>query len=113
KKSSSFKQRRKKVSDKNTSLNEVDVDSGDAQIFEGGDAQIFEGTFEDFKGTAEVHGGTDKVNEGTDEGNESTVGANLRTEPLMKEVEDEAGPSTFQDESDEFIQDDTLIADLL
>ncbi|GJR52207.1 hypothetical protein Tco_1402728 [Tanacetum coccineum] len=31
----------------------------------------------------------------------------------MKEVEDEAGPSTFQDESDEFIQDDTLIADIL
>ncbi|GKG57081.1 hypothetical protein Tco_0582432, partial [Tanacetum coccineum] len=30
----------------------------------------------------------------------------------MKEVEDEAGPSTFQDESDEFIQDDTLIADV-
>ncbi|GKG12992.1 hypothetical protein Tco_0349952, partial [Tanacetum coccineum] len=25
-------------------------------------------------------------------------------------LEDEAGPSTFQDESDEFIQDDTLIA---
>ncbi|GJX48431.1 hypothetical protein Tco_0273621 [Tanacetum coccineum] len=147
KKSSSFKQGRKKVSDKNTGLNEVDVDSGDAQIFEG--------TFEDFEGTAEVHGGTDKVhestaevhegtskvhestaevhegtskvnegtaeviegtakvNEGTDEGNESTAGANLRTEPSMKEVEDEAGPSTFQDESDEFIQDDTLIADLL
>ncbi|GJZ58654.1 hypothetical protein Tco_0614470, partial [Tanacetum coccineum] len=58
------------------------------------------------KSTAEVHEGTDKVHE-------STAGANLSTEPLMKEVEDEAGPSTFQDESDEFIQDDTLIADLL
>ncbi|GKA12299.1 hypothetical protein Tco_0691845, partial [Tanacetum coccineum] len=85
-----------------------------------GDAQVFEGTFEDFEGTDEVHGGTDKVNEdtaevieGTDEGNESTAGANLRTELSMKEVEDEAGPSTFQDESDEFIQDDNLIADLL
>ncbi|GKF27973.1 hypothetical protein Tco_0094315 [Tanacetum coccineum] len=31
----------------------------------------------------------------------------------MKEVEDEAGPSTFQDESDEFIQKDTSIADIL
>ncbi|GJR52203.1 putative ribonuclease H-like domain-containing protein [Tanacetum coccineum] len=133
KKSSSFKQGRKKVSDKSTGLNEVDVNSGDAQVFEG--------TFEDFEGTAEVHEGTDKVhestaevhegtskvnegtaeviegtakvNEGTDEVNESTAGANLSTEPSMKEVEDEAGPSTFQDESDEFIQDDTLIADLL
>ncbi|GJT70344.1 hypothetical protein Tco_1029630 [Tanacetum coccineum] len=133
KKSSSFKQGRKKVSDKSIGLNEVDADSGDAQVFEG--------TFEDFEGTDEVHGGTDKVhestakvnegtakvnegtaeviegtakvNEGTDEGNESTAGANLSTEPSMKEVEDEAGPSTFQDESDEFIQDDTLIADLL
>ncbi|GJT57048.1 hypothetical protein Tco_0992102 [Tanacetum coccineum] len=54
-----------------------------------------------------------KVNEGTAEVNESTAGANLSTEPSMKEVEDEAGPSTFQDESDEFIQDDTLIADIL
>ncbi|GKE63121.1 hypothetical protein Tco_1513488 [Tanacetum coccineum] len=140
KKSSSFKQGRKKVSDKSTGLNEVDVNSGDAQVFEG--------TFEDFEGTAEVHEGTDKVHEGTakvnegtdkvhegtakvhegtakvnegtaeviegtDEVNESTAGANLSTEPSMKEVEDEAGPSTFQDESDEFIQDDTLIADLL
>ncbi|GKA54877.1 hypothetical protein Tco_0753826 [Tanacetum coccineum] len=140
KKSSSFKQGRKKVSDKSTGLNEVDVNSGDAQVFEG--------TFEDFEGTAEVHEGTSKVNEGTaeviegtakvnegtaeviestaeviegtakvnkgtDEVNESTAGANLSTEPSMKEVEDEAGPSTFQDESDEFIQDDTLIADLL
>ncbi|GJX79029.1 ribonuclease H-like domain-containing protein [Tanacetum coccineum] len=43
----------------------------------------------------------------------STAREELRTEPSMKEVEDEAGPSTFQDESDEFIQDDTLIADLL
>ncbi|GKG38493.1 hypothetical protein Tco_0460205, partial [Tanacetum coccineum] len=32
---------------------------------------------------------------------------------LRGEVEDEAGPSTFQDESDEFIQDDTLITDIL
>ncbi|GJV85670.1 hypothetical protein Tco_1525568 [Tanacetum coccineum] len=51
--------------------------------------------------------------EGTAEVNESTAGANLSTEPSMKEVEDEAGPSTFQDESDEFIQDDTSIADVL
>ncbi|GKE57102.1 hypothetical protein Tco_1496287 [Tanacetum coccineum] len=98
KKSSSFKQGMKKVSDGSTGLNEVDVNSGDAQLFKG--------TFENFKGTA-------KVNKGTDEVNESTDGANLSTEPSMKEVEDEAGPSTFQDESDEFIQDDTLIADLL
>ncbi|GJZ12188.1 hypothetical protein Tco_0546947, partial [Tanacetum coccineum] len=126
KKSSSFKQGRKKVSGKSTGLNEGDVNSGDAQVFEG--------TFEDFEGTAEAHEGTDKVHEGTakvnegnakviestaeviegtDEVNESTAGANLSTEPSMKEVEDKAGPSTFQDESDEFIQDDTLIADLL
>ncbi|GKE03877.1 hypothetical protein Tco_1395895, partial [Tanacetum coccineum] len=58
-----------------------------------GTAQVFEGTFEDFEGIAQV--------------NESTAGANLSTEASMKEVEDEAGPSTFQDESDEFIQDDT------
>ncbi|GKG36608.1 hypothetical protein Tco_0444286, partial [Tanacetum coccineum] len=56
--------------------------------------------------TAEVH-------ESTAEVNESTARANLSTEPSMKEVEDEDGLSTFQDESDEFIQDDTLIADLL
>ncbi|GKE58332.1 hypothetical protein Tco_1497517 [Tanacetum coccineum] len=65
------------------------------------------------EGTAEVHEGTAQVNEGTAKVNESTAGANLSTEPSMKEVEDEAGPSTFQDESDEFIQDDTLIADVL
>ncbi|GKB27840.1 hypothetical protein Tco_0867241 [Tanacetum coccineum] len=56
---------------------------------------------------------TAEVIEGTDEVYESTAGANLSTEPLMKVLEDEAGPSTFQDESDEFIQDDTLIADIL
>ncbi|GJY35341.1 hypothetical protein Tco_0420719 [Tanacetum coccineum] len=126
KKSSSFKQGRKKVSDGSTSLNEVDVNSGDAQVNEG-TAQVFEGTFEDHEGTAQVqegtaqvqegtaqvHEGTAKVNESTAKVNESTAGANLSTEPSMKEVEDEAGPSTFQDESDEFIQDDTLIADLL
>ncbi|GKC17244.1 hypothetical protein Tco_1014026 [Tanacetum coccineum] len=117
KKSSSFKQGRKKVSDVSTGLNEVDVNSGDSQVNEG-TAQVFEGTFEDFEGTAqvnegtaEVNEGTAEVNEGTAEVNESTAGANLSTEPSMKEVEDEAGPSTFQDESDEFIQDDTLIAD--
>ncbi|GJY31514.1 hypothetical protein Tco_0415009 [Tanacetum coccineum] len=71
------------------------------------------GTAEVNEGTAEVHEGTAEVNEGTAEVNESTAGANLSTEPSMKEVEDEAGPSTFQDESDEFIQDDTLIADIL
>ncbi|GKG19482.1 putative ribonuclease H-like domain-containing protein, partial [Tanacetum coccineum] len=31
----------------------------------------------------------------------------------VHEVEDEAGPSTFQDKSDEFIQDDILIANTL
>ncbi|GKA85522.1 hypothetical protein Tco_0807176, partial [Tanacetum coccineum] len=154
KKSSSFKQGRKKVSDKSTGLNEVDVNSGDAQVFEGtfkdfkgtaevhegtdklhestakviegtakvnegtakaneGTAKVIEGTAEVIKGTAKVIKGTAKVNEGTDEVNESTARANLSTEPSMKEVEDEAGPSTFQDESDEFIKDDALIADLL
>ncbi|GJS36307.1 hypothetical protein Tco_0534689 [Tanacetum coccineum] len=119
KKSSSFKQGRKKVSDVSTGLNEVDVNSGDSQVNEG-TAQVFEGTFEDFEGTAqvnegtaEVNEGTAQVNEGTAEVNESTAGANLSTEPSLKEVEDEAGPLTFQDESDEFIKDDTLIADLL
>ncbi|GKG38708.1 hypothetical protein Tco_0460420, partial [Tanacetum coccineum] len=75
KKSSSFKQGRKKVSDGST-------------------------------GTTEVHEGTAQVHEGT-------AGANESTEPSMKDVEDEAGPSTFQDESNEFIQDDILIADTL
>ncbi|GJR17122.1 hypothetical protein Tco_0965649 [Tanacetum coccineum] len=123
KKSSSFKQGRKKVSGKSTGLNEVDVNSGDAHMMDvddtisaevhEGTAEVHEGTAKVNEGTAEVHEGTAKVNEGTDEVNESTAGANLSTEPSMKEVEDEAGPSTFQDESDEFIQDDTLIADLL
>ncbi|GKF67126.1 hypothetical protein Tco_0193643, partial [Tanacetum coccineum] len=72
-----------------------------------------EGTAKVIEGTAEVIEGTAKANKGTDEGNESTAGEELRTEPSMKEVEDEVGPSTFQDEFDEFIQDDTLIADLL
>ncbi|GJY53186.1 hypothetical protein Tco_0444850 [Tanacetum coccineum] len=117
KKSSSFKQGRKKVSDKSTGLNEVDVNSGDAQVFEGtfedfeGTAKVHEGTDKVHEGTAEVHEGTSKVNEGTaeviestaeviegtakvnkgtDEVNESTAGANLSTEPSMKEVEDEA-----------------------
>ncbi|GJS07686.1 hypothetical protein Tco_0364482 [Tanacetum coccineum] len=102
KKSSSFKQGRKKVSDGSTGLNEVDVNSGDSQMMDVDDTI-----------TTEVHEGTAQVNEGTAEVNESTVGANLSTEPSMKKVEDEAGPSTFQDESDEFIQDDILIADTL
>ncbi|GKA09826.1 hypothetical protein Tco_0689259 [Tanacetum coccineum] len=102
KKSSSFKQGRKKVSDGSTGLNEVDVNSGDSQMMDVDDTI-----------SAEVHEGTAQVNEGTAEVNESTAGANLSTEPSMKEVEDEAGPSTFQDESDEFIQDDTSIADVL
>ncbi|GJX31505.1 hypothetical protein Tco_0241360 [Tanacetum coccineum] len=108
-KSSSFKQGRKKVSDGSTGLNEVDVNSGDSQMMDVDDtisAEVHEGT-------AEVHEGTAQVNEGTAEVNERTAEANLSTEPSMKEVEDEAGPSTFQDESDEFIQDDTLIADVL
>ncbi|GKB64189.1 hypothetical protein Tco_0920375 [Tanacetum coccineum] len=71
-----------------------------------GTAQIDEGTAKDIESTVEVFKGTDEVNK-------STAGANLSTEPLMKEVEDKAGPSTFQDESDEFIQDDTLIVDHL
>ncbi|GJS00676.1 putative reverse transcriptase domain-containing protein [Tanacetum coccineum] len=79
---------RKKVSDGSTGLNEVDVNSGDSQMMD------VDNTI-----SAEVHEGTAQVHEGTAQVNE--------------EVEDEAGPSTFQDESDEFIQDDTLIADLL
>ncbi|GJR87063.1 hypothetical protein Tco_0211074 [Tanacetum coccineum] len=116
KKSSSFKQGRKKVSDGSTGLNEVDVNSGDSQMMDVDDtisAEVHEGTAEVHEGTAQVNEGTAEVNEGTAEVNESTAGANLSTEPSMKEVEDEAGPSTFQDESDEFIQDDTLIADIL
>ncbi|GJV82043.1 putative reverse transcriptase domain-containing protein [Tanacetum coccineum] len=109
KKSSSFKQGRKKVSDGSTGLNEDDVNSGDSQMMDIDDtisAEVHEGTAQVNEGTAEVH-------EGTAEVNESTAGANLSTEPSMKEVEDEAGPSTFQDESDEFIQNDTSIADIL
>ncbi|GJS10788.1 hypothetical protein Tco_0367584 [Tanacetum coccineum] len=109
KKSSSFKQGRKKVSDGSTGLNEVDVNSGDSQMMDVDDTI----TTEVHEGTAQVNEGTTEVNEGTAEVNESTVGANLSTEPSMKKVEDEAGPSTFQDESDEFIQDDTLIAETL
>ncbi|GJS98947.1 hypothetical protein Tco_0820117 [Tanacetum coccineum] len=118
-KSSSFKQGRKKVSDVSTGLNEVDINSGDSQVFEGtaevhkGIAEVIKGTAQVHEGTAKVNKSTAKVNEGTAAVNESTAGANLSIEPSMKEVEDEAGPSTFQDESDEFIQDDTLIADLL
>ncbi|GKG31841.1 hypothetical protein Tco_0426791, partial [Tanacetum coccineum] len=93
KKSYSFKQGRKKVSNGSTGLNKDDGKSGDSQMMDVDDTT-----------SAEVHEGTAKVNE-------STTGANLSTEPSMKEVEDEAGPSTFQDESDEFIQDDTSIAD--
>ncbi|GJU40833.1 hypothetical protein Tco_1193790 [Tanacetum coccineum] len=136
KKSSSFKQGRKKVSVESTGLNEVDEGSAQAnestfEDFEGfaqanestfedfeGTAQANEGTFEDFEGTAQANEGTSEdfegtaqANEGTAEVNESTVGANLSTaevnestvganlstEPSMKEVEDEAGPSTFQE----------------
>ncbi|GKA83233.1 hypothetical protein Tco_0804828 [Tanacetum coccineum] len=109
KKSSSFKQGRKKVFVGSTGLNEVDVNSGDSQMI-GVDDTISAEVHED---TAQVNEGTAKVHEGTAEVNESTAGANLSTEPSMKEVEDEAGPSTFQDESDEFIQDDIFIADTL
>ncbi|GKE95814.1 hypothetical protein Tco_1580669, partial [Tanacetum coccineum] len=166
-KSSSFKQGRKKVYDKSTGLNEVDVNEdtaedheGTSHVYEGtakvheGTAEAHEGTAEDHEGTAHVYEGTANVHEdtdevlegtkenegttkenegtaevieGTDEVDESTVranpstaevdestaGANLSTGPSMKVLEDEAGPSTFQDESDEFIQDDTLIADIL
>ncbi|GJW07850.1 hypothetical protein Tco_1570273 [Tanacetum coccineum] len=110
-------------SDGSAGLNEVDVNSGDSQMMDvddtisvevhEGTTQVNEGTAQVNEGTAEVNEGTAQVNEGTAEVNESTVGANLSSEPLMKEVEDEAGPSTFQDEFDEFIQDDTLIADTL
>ncbi|GKF89182.1 hypothetical protein Tco_0263145, partial [Tanacetum coccineum] len=87
------------------------VQEGTAQVQEG-TAQVQEGTAQVHEGTAKVNESTANVNESTAKVNESTAGANLSTEPSMKEVEDEAGPSTFQDESDEFIQDDTLIADI-
>ncbi|GJR17126.1 hypothetical protein Tco_0965653 [Tanacetum coccineum] len=119
---------RKKVSVGSTGLNEVDEGSAQAnestfEDFEGF-AQANESTFEDLEGTAqanegnmngyaEVNESTVGANLSTAEVNESTIGANLNTKPSMKEVEDEAGPSTFQDESDEFIQDDTLITNLL
>ncbi|GJY41714.1 hypothetical protein Tco_0428984 [Tanacetum coccineum] len=113
---------RKKVSDGSTGLNEDDV-SGDSQKMDVDDTiptEVHEGTAQVNEGITEVHEGTAQVNEGIAEENEgtakvheSTAGANLSTEPSMKEVEDEAGPSTFQDESDEFIQDDILIADTL
>ncbi|GKG54329.1 hypothetical protein Tco_0557852, partial [Tanacetum coccineum] len=78
KKSSSFKQGRKKVSDGSTGLNEfdieVDVNSGDSQMMDVDDNI-----------SAEVNEGTSQVNEGTVEVNESTAGANLSTEPSMKE----------------------------
>ncbi|GKF43241.1 hypothetical protein Tco_0129793, partial [Tanacetum coccineum] len=103
KKSSSFKQGRKKVSDGSTGLNEVDVNSGDSQmmdvddtisaeVHEGttqvneGAAEVNEGTTQVNKGAAEVNEGTAKIHEGTAEVNESTAGANLSTEPSMKEV---------------------------
>ncbi|GJX64699.1 hypothetical protein Tco_0299042, partial [Tanacetum coccineum] len=89
----------------------IEVHEGTAEVHEG-TAQVNEGTAEVNEGTAQVNEGTAEVNEGTVEVNESTAGARS-TEPSMKEVEDEAGPSTFQDESNEFIQDDTLIADIL
>ncbi|GKG37082.1 hypothetical protein Tco_0447255, partial [Tanacetum coccineum] len=109
-----FKQGRKKVSDGSTGLNEVDVNSGDSHMMDVDDttsAEVHEGTTEVIEGTAQVQEGTAKinestakVNEGTTEVDESTARANLSIVPSMKEVEDEAGPSTFQDESDEFIQ---------
>ncbi|GJY33213.1 hypothetical protein Tco_0417682 [Tanacetum coccineum] len=105
---SSFKQGRKKVSDGSTGLNEVDVNS-DSQMMDVDDTI----STEVHEGTAQVNEGTAQVHKGTAEVNENTAGENLSTEPSMKEVEDEAGPSTFQDESDEFIQDDTSIADVL
>ncbi|GKE56167.1 hypothetical protein Tco_1495352, partial [Tanacetum coccineum] len=109
KKSSSFKQGRKKVSDASTGLNEVDVNSGDSQMMDVDDNI----TAEVHEGTAQVNESIAEVNEGTAKVHESTAGANLSTKSSMKEVEDEVGPSTFQDESDEFIQDDTLIAETL
>ncbi|GKD03556.1 hypothetical protein Tco_1178530, partial [Tanacetum coccineum] len=79
KKSSSFKQGRKKVSDGSIGLNEDDV-LGDSQMMDVEDTI----TTEVHEGTAQVNKGTTKVNEGTAEVNKSTVGANLSTEPSMK-----------------------------
>ncbi|GKG18603.1 hypothetical protein Tco_0372901, partial [Tanacetum coccineum] len=91
----------------------MDVDDSISAKVHEGTTEVIKGTAQVQEGIAQVHEGTAKVNESTAEVNESTARANLSTEPSMKEVEDEAGPSTFQDESDEFIQDDTLIDDLL
>ncbi|GKE82354.1 hypothetical protein Tco_1552354, partial [Tanacetum coccineum] len=91
----------------------MDVDDTISAEVHEGTAKVNEGTAEVNEGTAEINEGTAKVHEGTAKVNESTTGANLSTEPSMKEVEDKAGPSTFQDESDEFIQNDTSIADIL
>ncbi|GJS62670.1 hypothetical protein Tco_0657454 [Tanacetum coccineum] len=121
-KSSSFKQGRKKVYDGSTSLNEVDVNEGtevdvnegtEVDVNEGTEVGVNEGAANVNEVTAEETEGTAGVIKGTAEVYESTAGANLSTGPSMKVLEDEAGPSTFQDESDEFIQDDTLIADIL
>ncbi|GJS34273.1 retrovirus-related pol polyprotein from transposon TNT 1-94 [Tanacetum coccineum] len=71
KKSSSFKQGRKKVLDESTGLNEVDGNSGDSQVNEG-TVEVFEGTAEVFEGTAEVFEGTEEVYEGTEEVYEGT-----------------------------------------
>ncbi|GKG64378.1 hypothetical protein Tco_0659481, partial [Tanacetum coccineum] len=70
---------------------EVDVNSGDSQMMDVDDNISAEVN----KGTAQVHEGTAEVNKGTAKVNKSTAGANLSTQPSMKEVEDEAGPSTF------------------
>ncbi|GJY80925.1 hypothetical protein Tco_0493676 [Tanacetum coccineum] len=86
KKSSSFKQGRKKVSDKSIGLNEVDVDSGDAQVFEG--------TFEDFEGTAKVHESTAEVHESTAEVHEGTSKVNEGTAEKCKEQKRELSERT-------------------
>ncbi|GKF44392.1 hypothetical protein Tco_0130944 [Tanacetum coccineum] len=97
----------------------AEAHEGTAKVIEGteevheGTTQVNESTVKVNESTAEVHESTAEVHESSAKVNESIAGVNLSTECSMKEVEDEAGPLTFQDESDEFIQDDTLITDLL
>ncbi|GJS58419.1 hypothetical protein Tco_0653203 [Tanacetum coccineum] len=85
------------------------IGSGDTVVIEDIDGTKAE------EGTGKIDESTTlPINESTAEVNESTTAVNLSTaEPSTQAVEDEAGPSTFLDETNEFFQDDTLIADIL
>ncbi|GKF55418.1 hypothetical protein Tco_0165758, partial [Tanacetum coccineum] len=107
-KSSSFKQGRKKVYDKSTGLNEVDVNEdtdeaheGTTHVYEGtakvhedtdevneSNTEVHEGTDEILEDTAQVNKGTANVNEGTAEETEGTANVN---EGTAEETEGTAG----------------------